>query len=199
MDKQINAGDVKKLREKTFAGMMDCKKALTEAGGNMEKAVEILRKKGVATASKKSTRSTKEGVIASYIHTNHKIGVLVEINCETDFVARNDVFKAFVKDLTMQIAASHPIYLDKENVPQAVIDKESEIIKEQHKKKPENVIEKIVKGNLEKFYSEVCLQQQPFIKNPSIKIKDVLTETIAKIDENINIRRFIRYQLGEEI
>lgn len=190
---------IKSLREKTAAGMMDCKKALAEAGGDMEKAIEILRKKGIALASEKAMRITKEGVIASYIHINNKIGTLVEVNCETDFVAKNDLFKNFVKDLTMQIAASNPLYLDKENVPKEVVDKEIDIIKEQHKKKPAKAMDKIIEGNLEKFYSEVCLLQQPFIKDPSITIKDLLTQVIAKTGENIVIRRFIRYQLGEKL
>lgn len=190
---------IKQLREKTFAGMMDCKDALTEAAGNMEKAIEILRKKGIALATKKASRTAKDGVIASYIHTNHKIGVLVEVNCETDFVAKNEMFKAFVKDVTMQIAASCPMYIDKENVSKEAIDKERDIAKEQHKNKPAKVIDKIVEGNLEKFYSQVCLLQQPFIKDPSITIKDLLTQIIAKTGENIIIRRFTRYLLGEEV
>lgn len=190
---------IKQLREQTLAGMMDCKKALAEAGGNMEKAIEILRKKGVALASRKASRAAKEGVIASYIHTNDKIGVLIEVNCETDFVARNNLFKNFVKDLSMQIAASNPLYTDKEDVPKEAIDREVDIIREQHKNKPANAIDKIVEGNLDKFYSEVCLLQQPFIKDPSITVKDLLIQTIAKTGENILVRRFIRYQSGEEL
>ena len=190
---------IKKLREKTFAGMMDCKKALAEAAGDMKKAVEVLRKKGIALASKRSSRAAKEGVIASYIHTNKKIGILVEVNCETDFVAKNDLFKNFVKDLTMQVAASNPHYIDKADVPKEVLDKEAAIIREQHKKKPAKVLDKIVEGNLDKFYSEACLMQQPFIKDPSVTVKDLLTQTIAKTGENIVIRRFTRYQLGEEL
>ncbi len=190
---------IKKLREKTSAGMMDCKAALAEASGDMEKAVEVLRKKGIALATKKSSRAVKEGIIASYVHTNNKIGVLLEVNCETDFVARNEMFRSFVKDLTMQIAASNPLYVNKEDIPQQVIDKESEIIKEQHKNKPAKVMDKIAEGALEKFYSESCLLHQPFIKDPSITIKDLLTQAIAKTGENIIVRRFARYQVGEEI
>ena len=190
---------IKRLREKTSAGMIDCKKALSEAGGDMDKAIEILRKKGIALASKRASRVTKEGAIASYIHMNKRIGVLIELNCETDFVAKNDLFKNFAKDLTMQIAASNPLYIDKEDVPDEVIEKEREIIREQHKDKPQKAMDKITDGNLEKFYSEVCLMQQPFIKDPSIIIKDLLTQIIAKTGENIIIRRFTRYQLGEEI
>lgn len=169
---------IKTLREKTQAGVMDCKKALADADGDMNKAVEILRKKGIALASKKASRVAKEGVVASYIHTNHKIGVLVEVNCETDFVARNDSFKTFVKDLTMQIAASSPLYLDKEYVPK-------------------DALENIAETELDKFYTESCLMQQPFIKDPAIIIKDLLTQVIAKTGENIVVRRFIRYQVGE--
>ena len=189
---------IKRLREKTFAGMMECKRALEEASGDMDKAVEILRKKGIALASRKASRLAKEGAVASYIHINHKIGVLVEVNCETDFVARNDLFKNFVKDITMQIAASYPQYIDKEDIPEEIIAREKEIIKEQHKSKPQDVLNKIMEGNLDKFYSEVCLLQQPFIKDPSLMIKDLLIQTIAKIGENIIVRRFVRYQLGEE-
>ena len=189
---------IKQLREKTFAGINDCREALAEAGGDMEKAVEIMRKKGVALANKKRARAAKEGVVASYIHINNKIGVLLEVNCETDFVAKNDLFKNFVKDLTMQVAASNPLYIDKENVPKGILEKEIDIIKEQHKNKPVNVMDKIIEGNLEKFYAEACLLQQPFIKDPLVKIKDLLTETIAKTGENIIVRRFARYHVGEE-
>ncbi|MFH0731762.1 MAG: translation elongation factor Ts [Candidatus Omnitrophota bacterium] len=190
---------IKDLREKTSAGMMDCKIALAEAGGDEVKAVEILRKKGVALAAKKASRTAKEGVIASYIHTNNKIGVLVEVNCETDFVARNDVFKNFVKDLTMQVAASYPVYISREEVPADVLEKEKEIIKEQHKNKPQKAMDKIIEGGIEKFYSQACLLEQPFIKDPSKNIKALLTEVIAKTGENIIVRRFTRYQAGEQI
>ncbi len=196
----ITAEMVKQLREKTGAGMMDCKKALTEAGGDFDKAIEILRKKGMAQAEKKASRQTSEGVIGSYIHMD-KIGVLVEVNCETDFVARNEDFKAFVKDLAMHIAAASPKYLDRESVPQEVIEKEKEIYKDQVKDKPANVVDRIVEGKLEKFYEANCLMDQIFIKDPEQKktIRDLLTEMIAKIGENIKIRRFVRFQVGEEV
>jgi len=188
---------VKELREKTNAGMMDCKTALSEAGGDIEKAIEVLRKKGVSLASKKSSRATKEGIVASYIHMNGKIGVLLEVNCETDFVARNEEFQALVKDLTMQIAAAHPVYINKEEVPESVIDKESDIIKEQNKSKPQQALDKIVEGKIKSFYQEACLMEQPFIKDPKVFIRDLLTAVIAKTGENIVIKRFTRYQLGE--
>jgi len=188
---------VKTLREKTSAGMMDCKSALSEASGDIDKAVEILRKKGVSLATKKSSRSAKEGAVASYIHMNGKIGVLVEINCETDFVARNEGFKNFVKDICMQIAASNPAYMLREDIPEEVVKKEADIIKEQSKGKPKNALEKIVEGKLNSFYKEACLVEQPFIKDPKVSIKDLLTSVIAKTGENIIIKRFSRYQLGE--
>jgi len=188
---------VKELREKTNAGMMDCKKALSETDGDLEKAIEVLRKKGVSLASKKSSRATKEGTIGSYIHMNGKIGVLLEINCETDFVARNEEFQALVKDLTMRIAAANPSYLNKEDVPEDILNKEADIIKEQNKDKPEQALEKIVEGKIKSFYQEACLMEQPFIKDPKVFIKDLLTSVIAKTGENIIIRRFTRYQLGE--
>ena len=191
---------IKKLREKTNAGVVDCKKALREAGGDVEKAVEILRKQGVAMASGKAGRLAKEGRIESYIHLGGKIGVLVEVNCESDFVARNDGFKAFVKDIAMQVAASNPLYVKKEDVPEAARAKETEIIKAQAPAgKPQAAIEKMIEGKLAKFYEEACLLEQPFIKDPSLKVKDVLTSMVAKIGENIVIRRFVRYQVGEEV
>ena len=189
---------IKKLREKTSAGIMDCKRALKEAGGDVNKAIAVLRKKGIALASKKSSRATKEGVIGSYLHLGSKIGVLVEVNCESDFVARNKEFKAFVKDISMQIAASNPRYVSKEDVPKEVIENEKEIIAAQIKGKPANVVDKIVSGKVEKFYGEVCLLEQPFIKDTNIKVSDHLTSIIAKIGENMNIRRFVRFQVGEE-
>jgi len=191
--------DIKKLREKTGAGMMDCKQALKEANGEMEKAIEILRKKGVSIAAKKASRATKEGVAESYIHHGSKIGVLLEVNCETDFVARNQDFKKFVKDVAMQIAATAPRYIKREDVPKLVLDKEREIFKAQIKDKPANVIDKIVEGRLEKFYEETCLLEQPFVRDPNIKIKELLTSIVAKTGENALIRRFVRYQVGEEI
>jgi len=190
---------IKKLREKTNAGMVDCQKALKEANGDIDKAIEVLRKKGVSLASKKAGREAKDGRIESYIHHGGKIGVLIEINCETDFVARNDDFKTFVKDVALQIAASNPLFVKKEDIPQSSIDKEKEIIKAQVKDKPAVALEKIVEGKLTKFYEEVCLLEQPFIKDQNLKIKDVLTSMIAKIGENVIIRRFVRYQVGEEI
>ncbi|MBV8100857.1 MAG: translation elongation factor Ts [Verrucomicrobia bacterium] len=190
---------VKQLREKTNAGMMDCKKALVEAGGDLEKAEDILRKKGIASASKKASRSVKEGVVASYIHLQGKVGVLVEVNCETDFVAKNDIFREFVKDLTLHIAAAHPIYVVRDEVPEAVIEREREIYREQVKGKPANVVEKIVDGKLDKFYGSVCLLDQAFIKDPDKTIKDLVASKIAELGENIVIRRFARFAVGEEL
>lgn len=190
---------IKKLREKTNAGVVDCKKALKESGGDVDKAIEYLRKQGVSLASKKAGRAAKEGRIESYIHLGGKIGVLVEVDCETDFVARNDGFKVFVKDLALQVAASHPIYVGKDDVPADAVKKETEIIKAQVVGKPENAVQKIVEGKLAKFYEDACLLEQPFIKDPNLKVKDVLTSMIAKIGENIIVRRFVRYQVGEEL
>jgi elongation factor Ts len=190
---------IKKLREKTSAGIMDCKKALKEAAGNIEKAIEILRKKGIKLASEKSSRAAKEGRIESYIHMNGKIGVLLELNCETDFVARNDEFKQFAKDITMQIAAARPRYIKKEDVPEAVIEKEKEILMAPMKNKPKDALEKIIIGKIENFYEENCLLEQVFVKDTKLKIKDILHSFIAKIGENIVIRRFSRYQLGEDL
>ena len=190
---------VKQLREKTNAGMMDCKKALVEAGGDLEKAEDILRKKGIASASKKASRSVKEGVVASYIHLQGKVGVLVEVNCETDFVAKNDIFREFVKDLTLHIAAAHPVYVVRDEVPEAVIEREREIYREQVKGKPANVVDKIVDGKLDKFYGSVCLVDQAFIKDPDKTIKDLVASKIAELGENIVIRRFARFAVGEEL
>jgi len=195
---------IKKLREASGAGMMDCKNALKESDGNADKALELLRKKGLLRAQSKASRTAKEGLVHSYIHSNNKIGVLVEVNCETDFVARNDDFKAFVKDMAMQIAAANPTYVKREDVPQEVLDKEKEIItaqmesSEKGKKKPPQVMEKIVTGKLEKFFEEASLLDQPFIKDDKVKVKELLVALISKTGENITIRRFIRYQLGEE-
>jgi elongation factor Ts len=190
---------VKELREKTNAGMMDCKRALSEAGGDLEKAETILRTKGIASADKKSARATKEGIVASYIHLQGKVGVLVEVNCETDFVARNENFREFVKDITLHIAAAHPLYVSRVDVPGNLIEAEREIYKAQVKGKPENVAERIVEGKLEKFYSSVCLLEQAFIKNPDVTIKDLLSAKIAELGENIVIRRFVRYLVGEPL
>ncbi len=189
---------VKELRERTGAGVMDCKKALEEAGGDMEKAAEILKKKGIAKAEKKASREAKEGLIGSYIHMGGKIGVLVEVNCETDFVARTDEFKALVHDIAMQIAAMSPKWVSVEDVPQEVIEKEKAIYREQAlaSGKPEHVVDRIVEGKLQKFFEEVCLLEQKFIKDDSKKVKDVITEAIAKLGENIKVSRFVRFQVG---
>jgi elongation factor Ts len=188
---------VKQLREKTNAGMMDCKRALEEAGGDLAKAETILRTKGIASAGKKASRATKEGIVASYIHLQGKVGVLVEVNCETDFVAKNENFRSFVKDITLHIAAAHPLYVSREDVPGKLIEAEREIYKAQVNGKPANVTEKIVDGKLDKFYSTVCLLEQGFIKNPDVTIKDLLNGKIAELGENIVIRRFTRYLMGE--
>lgn len=191
---------IKRLREKTNAGVGACQKALKESCGDVDKAVEVLRKQGAALASKKAGRQAKEGRIESYIHLGGgKIGVLVEVNCESDFVARNDDFKTFVKDIAMQVAASNPLYVKKEDVPESAIKKETEIIKAQLTGKPAAAVDKIIEGKLLKFYEETCLLEQPFIKEPAMKVKDILTSMIAKIGENIIIRRFVRYQVGEEL
>lgn len=194
----VTAEMVKELREKTNAGMMDCKKALAESSGDMEKAVDILRQKGLATAAKKASRTASEGLIGSYIHMD-KLGVLVEINCETDFVAKTDDFKELVKGIAMHIAAANPTYASREEVPQDVIEREKEIYKAQITNKPPQVADKIIEGKIEKFYSDTCLLEQVFIKDPEgkQKIKDMITEKIAKLGENIVLRRFARFQLGE--
>lgn len=195
---------VRKLRDKTNAGIMDCKIALKEANGDIEKAIEILRKKGKALASKKMGRLAKEGCIESYVHMGGKIGVLVEINSETDFVARNSDFKKLAKDIAMQVAASKPFYLAINDVPQEIVDKEKEIFREQimtdekNRKKPEDVIEKMIEGKLEKFYEDTCLLEQPFIRDQKLKVKDLIEQAIAILGENIVVRRFSRFQLGEE-
>ena len=188
---------VKELRDKTNAGVMNCKVALKEAGGDIEKAIDILRKKGVSLASKKSSRAAKEGAIASYIHMNSKIGVLLELNCETDFVARNEEFVKFAKELTMQIAAANPTYITKEEVTEEDLAREREIIKEQNKNKPEHALEKIMEGKLKSYYQDMCLMEQPYIKDPKVSVGDLLTGIIVKTGENIVIKRFTRYQLGE--
>lgn len=195
----ITAGAIKDLREQTGAGMMDCKKALTEAGGDTEKALEVLRKKGLAMAAKKSARSASEGVITSYIHMN-KIGVLLEVNCETDFVAKTDDFQEFAKDIAMHIAAASPSYVRREEIPEDVIEKEKEIYASQVTNKPPQVVEKILEGKIEKFYSESCLLDQVFVKDDEQKktINDLVVEKVAKLGENIVINRFARFQLGEK-
>jgi elongation factor Ts len=194
----ISATSVKELREKTGAGMMECKKALSDTGGDFEKAIDLLRQKGLASAAKKATRTASQGLIGSYIHMD-KIGVMVEVNCETDFVARTEDFQELVKDVAMQIAATSPLYLSREDVPQDVMDRERDIYKAQVAGKPAQVVDKIVDGKLEKFFTDTCLLDQIFVKDPDgkKKIKDVVTEKIAKLGENIVVRRFVRFQLGE--
>ncbi|MBF7083556.1 translation elongation factor Ts [Desulfallas sp. Bu1-1] len=196
---EITAAMVKELRERTGAGMMDCKKALAATDGNMEKAVDFLREKGLAAAAKKAGRITAEGLVDSYIHAGGKIGVLVEVNCETDFVAKTDEFKSLVRDIAMQIAAARPEYISREEVPEEVVAREKEILAAQaaNEGKPEKIIQKMVEGRLEKFYKEVCLLEQPFIKDNEKTIKQLITEKIATIGENISVRRFARYELGE--
>jgi elongation factor Ts len=196
---EITAKMVQELREKTGAGMMDCKKMLTEAGGDMAKAEELLKKKGLATAAKKSGRAANEGAVASYIHAGGKIGVLLEVNCETDFAARNDGFVQLVKDLTMQIAASAPLFVRREEVPAELVQLELDLVKAQlrEQKKPEAMLEKIATGKLDKYFSDVCLLEQPFVKDDKKKVGDIVTEAIAKIGENIQVRRFTRFALGE--
>ena len=190
---------VKQLREKTNAGMMDCKRALTESGGDLEKAEASLRTKGIASAGKKASRATKEGIVASYIHLQGKVGVLVEVNCETDFVAKNENFREFVKDITLHIAAAHPQYVTREEVPQKLVESERAIYEGQVQGKPANVIDKIVAGKLDKFYSTVCLMEQGFIKNPDQTIKELVATKISELGENIVIRRFTRYSVGEAV
>jgi elongation factor Ts len=190
---------VKELREKTGAGILDCQKALVENGNDIEKSIDYLRQKGLAAAAKKSGRETNQGLVHAYIHMGGKIGVLIEVNCETDFVARNDEFKAFVNDLALQVAAAKPTYVKREDIPKDLIDKERVIYEGQAKEmgKPPAAWPKIVDGKLEKFFQESCLMEQSFIKDPAVNIKDLLAQKIAKIGENMNIRRFTRFQLGE--
>lgn len=189
---------VKDLREKTGAGVMECKRALTECNGDFEKAIDLLRQRGLASALKKAGRTASEGLIGSYIHMG-KIGSMVEVNCETDFVARTDDFKELVKDIAMHVAAANPIYLSRENVPEEVKEREKEIYRAQITDKPPHIVEKIIEGRLEKFYTVTCLLEQIFIKDPEerMKIKDLITEKIARLGENIVIRRFVRFQLGD--
>lgn len=196
---EINAAIVKQLREKTGAGMMDCKKALLEVKGDMEKAVGFLRKKGLATAQKRAGRAMTEGTIQSYIHMTGKLGVLVEVNCETDFVAKNEDFQEFTKNISMHIAASNPLGIKPEDIPETIIENEKSIYRAQALEmgKPENILDKIVEGKLKKFYQENCLLNQPFVRDPDISIADLMNELIAKIGENITIKRFVRYQIGE--
>ena len=192
----ITAQAVADLREKTGAGLLDCKKALIDSNGNVEEAITILRKKGAASAAKKAERVTREGLIESYIHVGGKVGVMIEVNCESDFVARNEGFRLFVRDLCLQIAAASPLYVARDQVPEAELAKERDIAVAQVQGKPPAAVQKIVEGKLEKFYSTVCLLDQPFVKVPEKTVKEILTEQVAKIGENIQVRRFIRYQVG---
>jgi len=197
----VDATMVRDLRERTGAGILDCQKALVQAGGDMNKAVDFLRQKGLATAQKKAGRTTNEGLIASYIHAGSKLGVLLEVNCETDFVAKTEEFQELAQDLAMHVAAATPVYLKREDVPAAVVEKEKEIYMAQAREsgKPPAVLDKIVAGRVEKFYAETCLLEQPFIKDPAIVITDLLSQKIAKLGENISIRRFARFRLGETV
>lgn len=197
----ISADAVKKLREKTGVGLMDCKEALKQSNGDMEKAMDYLREKGLAKLQKRMGRVASEGSIVSYIHTGGKIGAMVEVNCETDFVANTKEFQEFAKDIAMQITASNPLYVRREDVPQDMIDKEKEIYKKQalESGKPEKIVEKIAEGKLEKFYQEICLLEQSYIKNPDITVKELMEELIVKMGEKLLINRFVRFQLGETI
>ena len=197
---KITSQMVKELRDKTAAGMMDCKKALNETDGDMEKAVDVLRQKGLAVAAKRAGRATSEGVIETYIHAGGKLGVMVELNCETDFVAKTDKFKELARDLAMHIAASNPVAIDRDNVPEDILAREKNIYIQQalESGKPENIVEKIVSGKVDKFLSEVCLLEQKYVKNPDLSIQDLLTDCVGKMGENISVKRFTRYQIGVE-
>ncbi len=197
----ITAEMVRQLREKTGAGMMDCKAALTEAGGDLDKAIEILRKKGLASAAKRAGRATKDGIIGHYIHMGGKVGVLVEVNCETDFVARTEDFQTLAKELAMHVAAADPRYVKREDVPAAVLDKEREIYREQMASsgKPANVIDKIIDGKLEDYYKQYCLLDQPSVRDPKVTIKQLVATAAAKTGENVTISRFVRFKLGEQV
>ncbi len=197
---KISMDLIRELRNKTSAGIMDCKQALLEAGGDIQKAQDILREKGSAELIKRSARDTREGLIYSYIHSGNKLGVLLEVNCETDFVARTGEFSQLAKELAMQIAAMDPLWIKPEDVPEEVIEKEKEIYKKQAEEsgKPEKVVDKIVQGRMEKYFGEVCLLEQPYIKDPKIKVKDLLAELVAKLGENVRVGRFTRFKVGEE-
>lgn len=196
----VSAQQVKQLRDKTGAGMMECKNALVESDGDLEEAIKILRERGLAAAAKKAGRATLEGVIGEYIHAGGKLGVLVEVNCETDFVARTEEFQQLVKDLAMQIAAANPQYLTRQDIPEKVIEREREIFRQQAIKegKSENIADKIVEGRLQKYYAEACLYEQPFIKDSDITVEDLIKSKIATIKENISVRRFARFEVGED-
>ncbi len=195
----VTAAMVKELRERTGAGMMDCKKALNETGGDLEKAIDYLREKGLAAAAKKSGRIAAEGTVTAYIHGGGRVGVLLEVNCETDFVAKTEEFQTFTKDIAMQIAAAKPEYVRRDEVPAGVIEHEKQILRAQalNEGKPEKIVDKMVDGRVEKFYKESCLMEQPFVKNPDQTIEELVKEKISKIGENISIRRFVRYEMGE--
>jgi elongation factor Ts len=203
---QITSQMVKELRDKTNAGMMDCKKALTETQGDMEKAIDYLRQKGLAVAAKRADRATSEGVVECYIHSNGKLGVMVEVGCETDFVAKTDQFQAFAKDVAMHVAATSPVAIRREDIPEELVSREREVylsqIKEEAEKtgksKPENIVAKIVDGKIDKFVAENCLLEQKFVKNPDVSVQDLLNELIVKMGENISVKRFSRFQLGVE-
>ena len=196
----ISAQQVKQLRDKTGAGMMECKKALIDVDGDVEAAVKVLRERGLAAASKRSSRDTREGIIGEYVHAGGKLGVIVEVNCETDFVARTPEFQAFVKDIAMQVAASNPIFVSRDEVPTDTLERESEIFRNQAltEGKPEHIADKIVEGRLKKYYAEVCLLEQPFIKDSDMTIEELLKSQIATIKENITVRRFVRFEVGEK-
>jgi len=195
---EISASVVKELRDRTNAGMMDCKKALAETGGDIEKAIAWLRQKGLAVAAKRAGRTTSEGTVQTYIHSNNKLGVMVEVNSETDFVAKTDQFIQFARDIAMHIAAMNPVCITKEEMPQDILEKEKEIYRNQalESGKPANIVEKMIEGRIEKFYKEACLIEQPFVKDPNITIKDMLNDLIAKLGESITIRRYVRFQVG---
>jgi elongation factor Ts len=194
---EISAAMVKKLRDATGAGMMECKAALTEAGGNIEEATTILRKRGLAQATKKAGRSTNEGLIGNYIHTGGKIGVLVEVNCESDFVARTEDFQNLAREIAMHVAAANPQYVKREEVPADILERERSIYREQVKDKPAQVVDKIVEGKLNSFYEQVCLMDQPSIRDPKVTIGELVRQAIAKMGENISVARFVRLKLGE--
>lgn len=196
----VNVESVKKLREKTGAGFMDCKNALTEAGGDMEKAVDLLRQKGIDVAMSREGKAAEEGIIASYVHAGNQIGVLVDLRCETDFVARTDEFREFGRDIAMQVAAMHPKWVAPEDVPEDALEREREVLTQQAREegKPDHIVEKMVEGRLQKFYADVCLMNQPFIRDDSLTIEDKLNELIAQTGERVLIKRFVRYQVGEE-
>jgi elongation factor Ts len=196
---KITSQMVKELRDKTNAGMMDCKKALTKTEGDLEKAVDLLRQKGLAVAAKRADRATSEGIIETYIHAGGKLGVMVEVGCETDFVAKNEMFIEFAKDVAMHVAAVNPVAIKREEVPQDMADREREIYRQQalDSGKPENIVDKIIEGKMNRYFSETCLVEQKFVKNPDLSIQDLLNDLIAKLGENISIKKFARFQVGE--